>query len=50
MMWITAHAEIPGAHVAAASRHGLYGSRTSYSGAAESKTPLRLVLPAGTLA
>jgi hypothetical protein len=50
MAWITAHAGVPEATVAAASRQGLHGSRLGNSGGAESRTPLRFVLPAGALA
>jgi hypothetical protein len=50
MTWITAHAGVPETQVASAPRHGLHGSRLSYSGGAESQTPLRFVLPAGALA
>lgn len=48
--WITAHAGIPEAAVATSPRHGLHGSRLGNSGGAESRTPLRFVLPAGALA
>jgi hypothetical protein len=49
--WITDHAGIPEAAAAKAPRHGLHGSRLSGgSEAAESKAPLRFVLPAGALA
>jgi hypothetical protein len=50
MEWITAHAGIPEAQVAEAPSHGLHGSRLSYSGSAEPRTPLRFVLPADALA
>lgn len=50
MEWITAHDGIPETQVAKASSHGLHGSRLSYSGNAEPRTPLRFVLPAGALA
>ncbi len=50
MEWITAHAGIPEAQVAKAPSHGLHGSRLSYSGRAEPRTPLRFVLPADALA
>jgi hypothetical protein len=50
MTWITAHAGIAEAQIAATPRHGLHGSRPSYSGVVESRTPLRFVLPAGALA
>jgi hypothetical protein len=50
MAWVTAHAGISEAAVATSPRHGLHGSRLSYSGGAESPpTPLRFVLPAGAL-
>ena len=49
MAWITAHAGIPEARVAAAPRPGLHG-RLNDSGGAEPRTPLRYVLPAGALA
>ena len=48
MIWITEHAGIPEASVAAAPRHGLHGSRTGGGGAVAAK-PLRYVLPAGSL-
>jgi hypothetical protein len=47
--WITAHGGIPEARVTAAPRHGLHG-RLNDSGGAESRTPLRYLLPAGALA
>jgi hypothetical protein len=50
MEWITAHAGIPEAQVAKVPSHGLHGSRLSYSGKVEPRTPLRFVLPAGALA
>jgi hypothetical protein len=50
MAWITAHQGIAETLVASTPRHGLHGSRPSYSGAAEPQTPLRFVLPAGVLA
>jgi hypothetical protein len=50
MAWITAHAGAPEVRAAATPRQGLHGSRASYSGAAEPRTPLRFVLPAGALA
>jgi hypothetical protein len=49
MAWITARAGIPEARVAVAPRHGLHG-RLNDSGGTEPRTPLRFVLPAGTLA
>jgi hypothetical protein len=48
--WISAHAGIPEAAVAASTKHGLHGSRLGYGGAAKPSTPLRFVLPAGALA
>ena len=48
--WITAHAGIPEAVVATSPRHGLHGSRLGNSGGADSRTPLRFVLPVGALA
>lgn len=50
MTWITTHAGIPETQVPTTPRHGLHGSRLSYSGGAETRTPLRFVLPAGALA
>ena len=50
MAWITAHAGIADTQVAAAPRYGLHGSRLSSGSGAESRTPLRFVLPAGALA
>lgn len=50
MTWITAHAGVPETQVASAPRHGLHGSRLSYSGGAAPRPPLRFVLPAGALA
>jgi hypothetical protein len=48
--WITAHDGVPEAAVATPLRHGLHGSRLGDGGGAEARTPLRFVLPAGTLA
>jgi hypothetical protein len=50
MTWITAHAGIPETQAATTPRHGLHGPRLSHSSGAEPRTPLRFVLPAGTLA
>jgi hypothetical protein len=48
--WIVDHAGIPEAASAKAPRRGLHGSRLSGDGeAAQSKAPLRFVLPAGAL-
>jgi hypothetical protein len=48
MAWILAHGGKPES-VPAAPSGGLHGSRMSDSSGAESRTPLRFVLPAGTL-
>ena len=50
MAWITDHAGIPEAANAAPASQGLHGSRMHSERAAEPVTPLRYVLPAGTLA
>jgi hypothetical protein len=50
MDWITAHDGVPETMTATPPRHGLHGSRLSGAGAAESRAPLRFVLPAGALA
>ena len=47
MAWVMAHGGKAETAVAAAPSRGLYGS--SYNGEAESSTPLRFVLPPGTL-
>jgi hypothetical protein len=47
--WITDHAGVPEAAAAEAPRRGLHGSRLSAAGEAQSKAPLRFVLPAGAL-
>ncbi len=47
--WITAHAGTPEAMPVGAPRRGLHGSRIEGGGGAERGTPLRYVLPAGTL-
>jgi hypothetical protein len=49
MAWVIAHGGKPETMVPAASGGGLHGSRVSYSGGAEARTPLRFVLPAGAL-
>jgi hypothetical protein len=49
MTWITAHAGVAETQVATGSGHGLHGSRMSNSSGAESRTPLRFVLPAKSL-
>ena len=48
--WIADHAGVPENAVAEAPRRGLHGSRLSAGGEAQSKAPLRFVLPAGALA
>ncbi len=50
MAWIVAHAGQPETTVSAGPRSGLHGSRLGGGGGAESRTPLRFVLPAGALA
>jgi hypothetical protein len=50
MAWVTAHAGTPEATVATPPRRGLHGSRLGDGSGAESQTPPRFVLPAGTLA
>jgi hypothetical protein len=50
MAWIAAHAGTTETQVATAPRHGLHGSRLSYTGGTEPQTQLRFVLPAGALA
>lgn len=47
--WIADHAGIPEAATATAPRRGLHGLRLSDDSEAESKAPLRFVLPAGAL-
>jgi hypothetical protein len=47
--WILAHDGQPETAIAGASGGGLHGARFQGSGAGESRTPLRYVLPAGTL-
>jgi hypothetical protein len=49
MAWIADHDGQPEASVPADSRHGLHGSRLSDAGTEQRTTPLRYVLPAGTL-
>lgn len=50
MAWITDHAGVPEAMTTEAPRRGLHGPRLGLSGGTETRTPLRFVLPAGTLA
>ena len=49
MAWIADHDGQPEASVAAGLTHGLHGSRFKNSGTEQRTTPLRYVLPAGTL-
>ena len=49
MAWIADHDGQPEATVAAGSAHGLHGSRLTNAGTEQRRTPLRYVLPAGTL-
>ncbi len=49
MAWIADHDGKPEASVAAGSTHGLHGSRLKNTGTERPTTPLRYVLPAGTL-
>jgi hypothetical protein len=50
MAWITDHGGEPEATAPASARHGLHGAKVGLSGAAGERTPLRFVLPPGTLA
>jgi len=47
--WIVAHAGVPEGRAPADRDRGLYGSRLTSVGVANANTPLRYVLPAGTL-
>jgi hypothetical protein len=49
MAWIADHDGQPEASVAAGSTHGLHGSRLKNTGTEQRTTPLRYVLPQGTL-
>ncbi len=49
MAWIIDHDGHPEATVAAGSTHGLHGSRLTNAGTEQRRTPLRYLLPAGTL-
>ena len=49
MAWIADHDGQPEATVAASSTHGLHRSRLTNAGTEQRATPLRYVLPAGTL-
>jgi hypothetical protein len=48
--WIADHAGVPEDASAKAPRHGLHGSHLSGAEQAQSKAPLRFVLPPGVLA
>jgi hypothetical protein len=50
MAWIADHAGVAEAVAPEAPRRGLHGPRLGLSGGSEPRTPLRFVLPAGTLA
>jgi hypothetical protein len=50
MDWIADHGGKPEATAPAGTRHGLHGAQLGHSGGAEGQTPLRFVLPPGTLA
>jgi hypothetical protein len=49
MTWIADHDGHPEATVAAGSTHGLHGARLNNGGTEQGRTPLRYVLPAGSL-
>jgi hypothetical protein len=49
MAWITDHDGHAEPTVAAGSTHGLHGSRLTDAGTEQRRTPLRYVLPTGTL-
>ncbi len=49
LAWIADHAGVAEVVVSEAPRRGLHGARVGLSGASESRTPLRFVLPAGAL-
>ena len=50
MAWIADHGGVAEAQVCEAPRQGLHGPRLGLSGGAETRIPLRFVLPAGSLA
>ncbi len=50
MAWVTAHAGEAETIAPATARRGLHGPRVGLSGGSDSQTPLRFVLPAGSLA
>lgn len=47
--WIAAHAGVPEVAAGTPSRQGLHGSRMGNGPSADSRTPLRFVLPRGAL-
>ena len=49
MAWIADHGGVAEAMASEAPRRGLHGPRLGLSGGAETRTPLRFVLPAGSL-
>ncbi len=49
MAWIADHGGVAEAMVPEAPRRGLHGPRLGISGGTEPRTPLRFVLPAGSL-
>jgi hypothetical protein len=49
LAWITNHEGLPEVPSAPPASRGLHGARLSGGGEAPSRTPLRFVLPAGTL-
>jgi hypothetical protein len=50
MAWIADHGGVAEAMASEAPRRGLHGPRLGLSGGDETRTPLRFVLPAGSLA
>jgi hypothetical protein len=50
MAWIADHGGKPEAMAPASARHGLHGAQLGHSGGVEGRTPLRFLLPPGTLA
>jgi hypothetical protein len=50
MAWIADHGGVAEAVASEAPRRGLHGPRLGLSGGAETRPPLRFVLPAGSLA
>jgi len=50
MAWIADHGGVAEAMISEPPRRGLHGARLGLSGGAATRTPLRFVLPAGSLA